>query len=145
MPAEHQKNNQIVTGANASSNRCSNLELLSQTTNNQRVDQHLAGTRVVRGSDWKWNKQDGGEGHVGTVRSIDSDNHEAFVIWDHGEIGQHYRCHVHFDLRILDSSPTGRNGPVSMIDIDHCLCLDQGIAHENCVCSGCGQTPIYGK
>ena len=26
------------------------------------------GTRVVRGPDWKWGKQDGGEGHVGTVR-----------------------------------------------------------------------------
>ena len=25
------------------------------------------GTRVVRGPDWKWGKQDGGEGHVGTV------------------------------------------------------------------------------
>ena len=26
-----------------------------------------AGCRVVRGPDWKWGNQDGGEGHVGTV------------------------------------------------------------------------------
>ena len=28
------------------------------------------GTRVVRGPDWKWGKQDGGEGHVGTVSRV---------------------------------------------------------------------------
>ena len=27
------------------------------------------GARVIRGIDWKWGKQDGGEGHVGTVRN----------------------------------------------------------------------------
>lgn len=30
------------------------------------------GVRVVRGPDWKWGKQDGGEGHVGTVRNFES-------------------------------------------------------------------------
>ena len=30
------------------------------------------GSRVVRGPDWKWGKQDGGEGHVGTVRNFES-------------------------------------------------------------------------
>lgn len=27
----------------------------------------LVGARVVRGPDWKWGDQDGGEGHTGTV------------------------------------------------------------------------------
>lgn len=30
------------------------------------------GARVIRGPDWKWGKQDGGDGHVGTVRSFES-------------------------------------------------------------------------
>lgn len=30
------------------------------------------GARVSRGPDWKWGKQDGGEGHVGTVRNFES-------------------------------------------------------------------------
>ncbi|KAJ8960892.1 hypothetical protein NQ318_020191 [Aromia moschata] len=30
------------------------------------------GARVIRGPDWKWGKQDGGEGHVGTVRNFES-------------------------------------------------------------------------
>ena len=29
------------------------------------------GVRVVRGPDWKWGKQDGGEGHLGTVRNFE--------------------------------------------------------------------------
>ena len=28
------------------------------------------GARVIRGIDWKWGKQDGGEGHVGTGKSV---------------------------------------------------------------------------
>ena len=35
------------------------------------------GVRVVRGPDWKWGKQDGGEGHVGTVRNFESSE----VVW----------------------------------------------------------------
>lgn len=30
------------------------------------------GSRVMRGPDWKWGKQDGGEGHAGTVRNFES-------------------------------------------------------------------------
>lgn len=41
------------------------------------------GQRVIRGPDWKWGKQDGGEGHVGTVRSFESAE-EVVVVWDNG-------------------------------------------------------------
>lgn len=37
----------------------------------------------MRGPDWKWNKQDGGEGHLGTVRSFESPE-EVLVVWDNG-------------------------------------------------------------
>ena len=64
------------------------------------------GYRVVRGPDWRWGKQDGGEGHVGTVRNFES-NEEVVVVWDNGTAAN-YRCSGIYDLRILDSSPTGK-------------------------------------
>ncbi|MEJ1289236.1 hypothetical protein NN561_020277 [Cricetulus griseus] len=66
------------------------------------------GARVVRGPDWKWGKQDGGEGHVGTVRSFESPE-EVVVVWDNGTAAN-YRCSGAYDLRILDSAPTGIGG-----------------------------------
>lgn len=33
-------------------------------------DMILVGSRVVRGPDWQWGDQDGGQGHVGTVVTI---------------------------------------------------------------------------
>lgn len=63
------------------------------------------GARVVRGPDWKWGKQDGGEGHVGTVRSFESPE-EVVVVWDNGTAAN-YRCSGAYDVRILDSAPTG--------------------------------------
>jgi hypothetical protein len=33
----------------------------------------LVGLRVVRGPNWKWGTQDGGEGFVGTVIGINED------------------------------------------------------------------------
>ncbi|KAL9702341.1 hypothetical protein quinque_005859 [Culex quinquefasciatus] len=81
------------------------------------------GSRVVRGPDWKWGKQDGGEGHVGTVRNFESQE-EVVVVWDNGTAAN-YRCAGAFDLRILDSAPTG-------------------IKHEGTMCDTCRQTPIFG-
>lgn len=63
------------------------------------------GARVARGPDWKWGKQDGGEGHVGTVRNFESPE-EVVVVWDNGTAAN-YRCAGAYDLRILDSAPTG--------------------------------------
>lgn len=81
------------------------------------------GYRVVRGPDWRWGKQDGGEGHVGTVRNFES-NEEVVVVWDNGTAAN-YRCAGIYDLRILDSSPTG-------------------IKHDGSMCDGCRMQPIYG-
>ena len=69
------------------------------------------GARVVRGPDWKWGKQDGGEGHVGTVRSFESPE-EVVVVWDNGTAAN-YRCSGAYDLRILDSAPTGKSWPLA--------------------------------
>ena len=64
------------------------------------------GYRVVRGPDWKWGKQDGGDGHLGTVRNFES-TEEVMVLWDNGTAAN-YRCLTHFDVRVLDSAPAGR-------------------------------------
>jgi len=81
------------------------------------------GSRVVRGPDWKWGKQDGGEGHVGTVRNFESVE-EVVVVWDNGTAAN-YRCSGAFDLRILDSAPTGSK-------------------HDGTMCDTCRQQPIFG-
>ncbi|CAH8588558.1 unnamed protein product [Schistosoma turkestanicum] len=103
----------------------------SEQENGSENELHDAGTyctgvgcRVVRGPDWKWNKQDGGEGHVGSVRRFDTSG-EAIVVWDSGIVAN-YRCGVlGFDLRVLDSAPTGSK-------------------HPGTICEGCHESPIYG-
>ena len=63
------------------------------------------GGRVVRGPDWKWSKQDGGEGRMGILRSYES-HEEVLVVWDNG-VAANYRCSSQFDLRLLDNAPAG--------------------------------------
>lgn len=58
--------------------------------------------------------QDGGEGHVGTVRNFESPE-EVVVVWDNGTAAN-YRCSGAYDLRILDSAPTGVHLQISL----HC-------------------------
>ena len=67
----------------------------------------LVGLRVVRGPDWKWEDQDGGEGNVGTVIGASSSTEyttgKVTVVWDSGltHTGQ-YRCgpEGQHDLRV---------------------------------------------
>jgi E3 ubiquitin-protein ligase mind-bomb len=81
------------------------------------------GSRVVRGPDWRWERQDGGEGHVGTVRSFERPG-EVLVVWDNGTAAN-YRCSPCYDLRIVDNGPAG-------------------IKHDGVVCDGCSTSPLYG-
>ena len=67
--------------------------------------------------------KDGGEGHVGTVRNFESPE-EVVVVWDNGTAAN-YRCSGAYDLRNVDSAPTG-------------------IKHEGTMCDSCHQQPIYG-
>ena len=65
------------------------------------------GFRVVRGPDWEWGDQDGGEGFVGTVVGAEGGGERVTVQWDMGQRSQ-YRCGQNnkFDLRLLDSGPS---------------------------------------
>ncbi|CAB4060140.1 MIB [Lepeophtheirus salmonis] len=81
------------------------------------------GARVVRGVDWKWGKQDGGEGHVGTVRNFESPE-EVVVVWDN-EQQPIIVVQVHMTFVFLDSAPTG-------------------VKHDGTMCDTCRQQPIFG-
>ncbi|KAG1650958.1 E3 ubiquitin-protein ligase mib1 [Nymphon striatum] len=82
----------------------SNMDTSSTNRTNRVNVMDGVGSRVIRGPDWKWGKQDGGEGHVGTVRNFESPE-EVVVVWDNGTAAN-YRCSEAYDLRILDSAPT---------------------------------------
>jgi hypothetical protein len=83
----------------------------------------LIGCRVVRGPDWRWSKQDGGEGHVGTVIKFESID-ECMVIWDNGKEAN-YSCSIFFDICILDAS----------------MCE---IVHAGVKCAYCHKAPLRG-
>ena len=78
---------------------------------NSRLLMEGVGVRVVRGPDWKWGKQDGGEGHVGTVRNFESPE-EVVVVWDNGTAAN-YRCAGAYDLRMMDTASTGKTDSVT--------------------------------
>jgi E3 ubiquitin-protein ligase mind-bomb len=83
----------------------------------------LIGCQVVREPDWRWGKQDGGEGHVGTVVKFESAD-ECVVIWDNGNEAN-YSCSIFYDIYTLDAS---------MCDI----------VHEGVRCAYCYKTSIRG-
>ena len=68
-----------------------------------------AGLRVVRGPNWCYDDEDGGEGHLGTVQSYRESKDRVLVIWDNDHKGN-YRIGESgkFDLRIYDSGPAGK-------------------------------------
>ena len=77
-------------------------------------EMELLGTRVVRGPDWKWENQDGGEGSVGTVVQIGQEKKSpvtAPIVWVQWDAGNkaNYRAEVNgqHDLRVLDSTNGG--------------------------------------
>lgn len=101
------------------------------------------GVRVVRGPDWEWNDQDGGEGHAGTVvevgmppsyRNPDSNptpcsktSYKTVIVqWDHGS-RWNYRIGYQgcYDLLVFD------NAPIS-------------VKHQGVKCNGCSTQEITG-
>ena len=73
----------------------------------------VLGSRVVRGPDWQWGDEDGGEGCVGTITSTKYDDKKDQAVlkvrWDHGQEQKFYivgagEC---YELRIFDSSTSG--------------------------------------
>lgn len=77
------------------------------------------GLRVVRGVDWEWDDQDGGEGYVGTVTQVGGQgnskipNETVAVVWDSGARGN-YRTGYKgkYDLRVFDNASAGESFPL---------------------------------
>lgn len=70
------------------------------------------GLRVIRGPDWHWDDQDGGEGFVGTVIEFSAKSapeKTAVVLWDVG-CRTNYRVGYNraYDLRIFDNATIGK-------------------------------------
>ncbi|KAL7645433.1 UNVERIFIED_CONTAM: hypothetical protein RMT77_003819 [Armadillidium vulgare] len=90
------------------------------------------GMRVVRGPDWRWGEQDGGEGHAGTVVEVGrpgsstTPDRTVVVQWDAGS-RTNYRIGYQssFDLRLVDNAPVG-------------------VRHQNHICDGCKKQGIAG-
>ena len=65
------------------------------------------GARVIRNPrHWKWANQDGGDGHLGTVRQLNqytSEQVTVVVAWDNGTVAN-YRTK---DIILVDSAPSG--------------------------------------
>ena len=96
------------------------------------------GVRVVRGPDWKWGDQDGGEGCTGTVVEIcvqnagnvagKSPDKTVIVQWDVGARTNYRVGHQNaFDLRVIDNAPIGKlifnfiQGPKLQCNFTLCL------------------------
>ncbi|XP_025829429.1 E3 ubiquitin-protein ligase MIB2 isoform X4 [Agrilus planipennis] len=92
----------------------------------------VPGIRIVRGPDWSWSDQDGGEGHVGTVCEIGkpgtmgSPDKTVVIQWDNGT-RTNYRIGYlgKYDLRVIDNAQIG-------------------VKHQNIVCDGCKNQGIAG-
>ncbi|CAG9771297.1 unnamed protein product [Ceutorhynchus assimilis] len=101
----------------------------------------VAGLRIVRGPDWSWNNQDGGEGHVGTVCEIGkpgtvtgSPDKTAVVQWDNGTRTNYRIGYVgKYDLRVIDNAQIGVKHPNIVCD----GCTNQGISGMRYKCMTC--------
>ena len=69
------------------------------------------GVRVVRGPNWSWEDQDGGEGSVGTVIEVNSPESTC-----EGE--EHVIVHVCWDVGVLSNYRCGLGGQNGVIVYD---------------------------
>lgn len=69
------------------------------------------GCRVVRGPDWEWDDQDGGEGSLGVVVEVDKDI--KGTVWVQWETGRRANYRAGFegkmDLTVFSSSGAGKS------------------------------------
>ncbi|CAG2233178.1 MIB [Mytilus edulis] len=97
------------------------------------------GFRVVRGPDWNNQRQDNGEGFLGTIVYVPkegSDDKKVTVIWDSGR-ELRYRAGIHgkYDLRVFDSAPAGVTHTGVICD----SCKEKDIRGARWKCCDCGQ------
>ena len=94
------------------------------------------GLRVVRGDDWQWKDQDGGEGCVGTVVEIGGQgssknpDNTVVVLWDMGVRGN-YRAGYEGkeDLRVLDNAAAGSASTLQSTTFAHNIFSNFSMLH----------------
>lgn len=96
------------------------------------------GVRVVRGPDWNNQRQDNGEGFLGTIVYVPkqgSDDKKVTVIWDSGrELRYRAGLHGKYDLRVFDSAPAG----VIHTGVNCESCKEKDIRGARWKCCDCG-------
>ncbi len=101
------------------------------------------GLRVIRGRDWQWDDQDGGEGQLGTVVQVFTNAADIVLVrWDHGTQA-FYRAgrQQAYDLRIFDSGPCGiRNAGVQCSE-----CSTEDFFGQWWQCSECPYTNLCSR
>ncbi|XP_060518336.1 E3 ubiquitin-protein ligase MIB2 isoform X2 [Cylas formicarius] len=100
------------------------------------------GVRIVRGPDWSWEDQDGGEGFVGTVCEIGrsgivgSPDKTVVVQWDGGTRTNYRVGYMNkYDLCIIDNAQIGVKHPNIVCDV--CDSEGQGISGIRYKCTIC--------
>ncbi|CAL1541884.1 unnamed protein product [Lymnaea stagnalis] len=100
-----------------------------------------AGLRVVRGPDWTYEDQDGGEGHVGTVAEVGGQNgvkvpeKYVTVVWDSGEKHEYRAGHEDaFDLYVFDNAQCGVRHEAAITCVE---CHKRGIEGFRWTCAQC--------
>uniref|UniRef100_A0A8D9BP54 RING-type E3 ubiquitin transferase n=1 Tax=Cacopsylla melanoneura TaxID=428564 RepID=A0A8D9BP54_9HEMI len=105
------------------------------------------GLRVLRGPNWKWADEDGGEGGLGTVVAVKPTGHQVnvvSVIWDVGNKSSCYRVGSEnaFDLRVYDSGPAGVRH--EGIQCEACLSKCGAIIGSRYSCVDCNDVDLCG-
>lgn len=83
-----------------------------------------SGVRVLRGPQWDGDDMDGGEGHLGTLIEVLSDDNSVRVLWDNGNEST---CKAgkdgKFELRIFDTAQAGTlTLTVTFLQVLCCFC-----------------------
>uniref|UniRef100_UPI00358FD0BB E3 ubiquitin-protein ligase MIB2 isoform X2 n=1 Tax=Myxine glutinosa TaxID=7769 RepID=UPI00358FD0BB len=90
------------------------------------------GVRIVRGPDWNWGNQDGGEGHAGTVVEI---GHEGSPTTPAGTVV------IQWDMGTRTNYRTSYEGAYDLLMYDN---AQIGIRHPNIICDGCKKLGVMG-
>jgi len=98
----------------------------------------LPGVRVVRGPDWQWADQDGGEGHVGTVVEVGGQADGRVALKAPTPSGT---VVVQWDTGVRSNYRVGYGGSCDLIVLDNAAA---GVRHDGVDCAECGSKGFPG-
>eukprot|EP00960_Hanusia_phi_P070531 767330-Hanusia_phi.AAC.5 len=116
------------------------IEASARLEARRQVHKFQVGTKVVRGFDWKWGSQDGGQGEVGEVQTEINEGWVE-VRWENGESNR-YRMGAQnsYDLKLYDDSIPSPADSDEEVDDD----TEGNVTHSSVQCDGCVKFPLVG-